>query len=92
MPVDTQRNRYWKQPFIRNGRTLPWRDAVQEFRDATNRPGPAGWQLGTYPEGMGDLPVGGISWYEAMAYAEFAGKSLPTVYEWFAAAAIASGL
>jgi eukaryotic-like serine/threonine-protein kinase len=40
---------------------------------------------------MGDLPVGGISWYEAMAYAEFAGKSLPTVYEWFAAAAI-SGL
>ena len=82
---------YWKQPFVRNGRALPWREAVREFRDATNRPSPAGWQLGTYPEGMGDLPVGGISWYEAMAYAEFAGKSLPTVYEWFAAAAI-SGL
>ena len=29
-----------------------------------------------------DLPVGGVSWYEAAAYAEFAGKSLPTVYEW----------
>ena len=34
------------------------------------------------------MPVGGISWYEAMAYAEFAGKSLPTVYEWFGAAGI----
>jgi cephalosporin-C deacetylase-like acetyl esterase len=32
--------------------------------------------------------VGGISWYEAAAYAEFAGKSLPTIYHWSAAASI----
>ena len=32
------------------------------------------------------LPVAGVSWYEAMAYAEFAGKSIPTVYEWRRAA------
>ncbi len=31
-------------------------------------------------------PVAGVSWYEAAAYAEFAGKSLPTVYHWNAAA------
>ena len=26
--------------------------------------------------------MSGISWYEAMAYAVFAGKSLPTIYHW----------
>ena len=77
---------YWKHPFIKDGRELSWQEAMEEFRDATRRPGPAGWQLGTYPEGADDLPVGGVSWYEAAAYAEFTGKSLPTVYEWFAAA------
>ena len=36
--------------------------------------------LGTYPEGQADYPVGGVSWYEAAAYAAFAGKSLPTPF------------
>jgi dienelactone hydrolase len=79
---------YWKQSFVTNGHTLSFAQAVDKFRDATGRLGPANWQLGTYPDGNDDMPVGGISWYEAMAYAEFAGKSLPTVYEWFGAAAI----
>ena len=30
--------------------------------------------------------MGGVSWYEAAAYAEFAGKRLPTVYHWSLAA------
>jgi hypothetical protein len=79
---------YWKQSFVTNGHTLSFAQAVEQFRDQTGRPGPATWQLGTYPDGTDDQPVGGVSWYEAMAYAEFAGKSLPTVYEWFGAAAI----
>ena len=29
----------------------------------------------------------GVSWFEAAAYAEFAGKSLPTIYHWTLAAA-----
>jgi len=31
-----------------------------------------------------------VSWYEAAAYAEFAGKSLPTIYEWFRASGFSS--
>ena len=77
---------YWKQPFVRDGRTLPFETAVAEFRDTTGRPGPATWELGTYPEGREDFPVSGVSWYEAAAYAEFAGKSLPTIYHWYQAA------
>ena len=61
---------------------------MANFHDLTGRPGPANWSLGAYPEGAADLPVAGVSWYEAMAYAEFAGKSIPTVYEWRRAAPV----
>ena len=77
---------HWKHPFVKDGRTMSWEDAMRGFRDATGRPGPATWQLGTYPDGQQDFPVGGVSWYEAAAYAEFAGRSLPTVYHWYRAA------
>ena len=77
---------YWKHPFSRAGRTLSFDEAMALFRDATGRPGPSTWELGTYPEGQADFPVSGVSWYEASAYSEFAGKKLPTFYHWFRAA------
>ena len=73
---------YWKEPFVENGRTLSWEEAISRFRDKAGRPGPGSWELGSYPEGQGDYPVTGVSWYEAAAYAEFAGKRLPTAHEW----------
>ncbi|MEP7132178.1 MAG: protein kinase [Acidobacteriota bacterium] len=79
---------FWKQPFVRAGRQVPWDEAAAEFRDATGRPGPASWELGSFLEGREDYPVEGVSWYEAAAYAEFAGKSLPTVYHWYHAAGL----
>ena len=81
-----QDRKYWKQPFVEPGRTLGWDEAMAEFRDSTGRPGPAHWELGSYPEGSADLPVTGVSWFEAAAYAEFMGKALPTVYHWRQAA------
>lgn len=56
------------------------------IREGTGRPGPSTWELGSYPEGKADEPVRGVSWYEAAAYAEFAGKNLPTVYHRWRAA------
>ena len=76
---------YWKQPFRKGGSALRWDQAMQEFQDATGRPGPATWELGTYPDGHAQHPVSGVSWYEAVAYAAFAGHELPTVYHWYAA-------
>jgi dienelactone hydrolase len=52
------------------------------FVDRTRQPGPSTWQAGSYPDGDGDHPVGGVSWYEAAAYARFAGKRLPTYWHW----------
>jgi formylglycine-generating enzyme required for sulfatase activity/tRNA A-37 threonylcarbamoyl transferase component Bud32/dienelactone hydrolase len=77
---------YWKQPFVENGKILSWEEAMSRFRDKAGRPGPTTWELGNYPEGQGDYPVTGVSWYEAAAYAEFTGKSLPTVQQWQKAA------
>jgi formylglycine-generating enzyme required for sulfatase activity len=78
--------RYWKEKFMKDGRELPWQEAVATFRDRTGRFGPSTWELGSYPEEQDDYPVTGVSWYEAAAYAEFVGKHLPTVYHWSAAA------
>ena len=78
---------FWRQPMLTDGRTVTVDDALKEFRDATGRPGPSTWELGTYPDGQEDVPVHGISWYEAEAYARYAGKMLPTVHHWRRAAA-----
>ena len=64
--------KYWKESF----------EVVAGLRDKTGQPGPATWELGTFPEGQADYPVSGVSWYEAAAYAEFAGKRLPTFFHW----------
>ncbi len=76
----------WRVPFVRENRELPWEAAVAGFRDLTGRTGPATWELGSYPDGRGDYPVRGVSWYEAAAYCEYTGKSLPTLYHWYQAA------
>ena len=81
-----RKREYWKEGFLQNGSVLSWEAAMQLLRDATGRPGPSTWKAGHFPEGQGDYPVEGISWYEAAAYAGFAGKSLPVIAQWLHAA------
>ena len=60
--------------------------AVLDLVDQTGKPGPAFWQHGRYLPGEDDLPVVGVSWYEAQACARWLGKRLPTDAEWVKAA------
>ena len=86
-----QKREYWKHRFLKDGRELTWEHALEEFRDSTGRPGPSTWEAGRYPDGQEDHPVAGVSWFEAAAYAEFAGKSLPTIFHWYMAANVNTG-
>ena len=76
----------WHHPFRKGGRELPFDQAMEQFRDKTGREGPAGWELGVFPKDQADFPVSGVSWYEAAAFCESVGKSLPTVRHWRRAA------
>ena len=84
--------KWWKEPFVKDGRALAWKDAMELFKDKTGQSGPATWSLGTFPEGEGDLPVSGVSWYEAAAFAAFADKELPSLHHWAYAAGFNVGV
>ncbi|WP_376696139.1 SUMF1/EgtB/PvdO family nonheme iron enzyme [Wenzhouxiangella sp. EGI_FJ10305] len=66
----------------------PFVQQVADFVDSTGMPGPATWAMGTWPDGKANHPVEGVSWFEAMAYARWAGKQLPTIFHWRRAAGL----
>jgi serine/threonine protein kinase/dienelactone hydrolase len=78
-----EKRELWPDKFEEDGRELSWSEAMAALRDSTGRPGPSTWEGGHYPEGQADYPVSGVSWYEASAYAAFAGKSLPAFAQWY---------
>jgi len=77
-----EKQQFWTEDFIQGGRKLSWNEAMALFRDTSGRPGPSTWVAGHYAEGKENFPVSGVSWYEASAYAAWAGKSLPVMAQW----------
>ena len=81
-----RKKEFWKRAFIKGGKEIPFEQAIKNFEDKTGLPAPRNWSNQSFPEGEEDLPVTGITWYEADAYAAFRGKQLPTVFQWEKAA------
>lgn len=53
-----------------------------KFVSAKSHRLPPQWTKGSYPPGTGKQPVTGVDWFDAIAYAQWAGKRLPTEEEW----------
>ena len=59
---------------------------LNTFVDQTGIPGPRHWRGGKYPPDTENLPVTGITWYEANAFALWSEKQLPDWQQWWRAA------
>jgi len=81
-----QKRQLWKYPFVKDGKSLTWEEAMLTFKDRTGLPGPRNWSSQDFPEGKAEHPVTDVTWYEAAAYAAFRGKQLPTIFQWEKAA------
>ena len=80
------KKQYWRHSFFKEGKSLSWEEAMNDFKDRTGLPGPRSWSNQNFPESKAEYPVTDITWYEAAAYATFRSKELPTIFQWEKAA------
>jgi eukaryotic-like serine/threonine-protein kinase len=80
------KQQFWTQPFVKDGRSIPFAEGIRILVDRTGLPGPRTWSNQMFADGKADHPVTDITWYEANAYAAFRGKQLPTIFQWEKAA------
>ena len=68
-----------KESILNGDITNSYDEAKELMVDSTGINGPANWEIGSYKDGEENLPVTGISWYEAQAYAKYKGN-IPVSY------------
>jgi len=79
---------YWDFPFEVGNKIYDFNSSIKLFTDKYGQLGPANWSYGKFPAGLENLPVTGISWFEARAYARYSNLSLPNLYQWLFASGI----
>jgi serine/threonine-protein kinase len=63
-------------------RTEVTNEQYQKFVAETGYAAPPSWKDNRFPDGAGTLPVTDVTWEDAVAYANWVGKRLPTEEEW----------
>ena len=77
---------FWDFPFKIDDKLYEFKKTVSTFKGKFGKNGPANWSYGKFPNGLGDHPVSGISWFEARAYAKYKNQELPNMHQWTYAA------
>ena len=90
-PVDQQPERKLDLPPFYIDKFKVTNSDYAEFVEAAKHAPPCHWPNGKIPKGEERFPVYNVSWQDAMAYAEWAGKRLPAEEEWEKAARGPSG-
>lgn len=70
------------KPFLIDETEVTGTEQYQQFVDIEERQPPSHWRNGHYADGEAKFPVVNVSWDDAMAYAKWTGKRLPTEEEW----------
>ena len=77
-----EKDEYWVTLLDHMKDSAEYKAIRSTFVDITGLAGPSTWENGTYKDGQENYPVSGVNWYEALAYAQFIGKEIPTKDHW----------
>ena len=80
---------FWDFPIEINGVEYTYKETIKKFVDKHEQFGPSNWSYGQFGDNGENLPVTGVSWFEARAYARYAGFKLPNLFQWIYAAGLA---